>query len=98
MTLIFLKNIRSISFYELSQRNGKDFLVCLRKEEIRVENELDAENRISFYQAFKDAVKNDLKFTQAFVAKLLADSQLLKIELPPNSFDYEQLTGDLKHF
>ena len=63
-TLIFLKNIRSISFYELSQRNGKDFLVCLRKEEISVENELDAENRISFYQAFKDAVKNDLKFTQ----------------------------------
>lgn len=63
-TLIFLKNIRSISFYELSQKNGKDFLICLRKEEVNVENELDAENRISFYQDFKNAIKNDLKFSQ----------------------------------
>ena len=76
--LVFLKNIRSISFYELTRKNGRDLLSCLRKEETKVENEFDSQNRISFYNEFKKAVKNDLLFTQISYNQIEYD---VKIEI-----------------
>ena len=64
-TLLFLKNIRTISFYELTSKNGRDQLVCLKRECAKEEREFDAANRVTFYEEFKEAFKNDsLSFTQ----------------------------------